>query len=174
MRSWTRWGFVCLMTTASAMLAFAQAPPVSVDEARKAIAGFLADPLKESAKDDAKKIVNFAMESPDVVVVMGEEETAWLKEKAKNKQDYGGLLLTAFIAGNIQTQLDLGEKRNDVYSGAIQVMRTYREIRKRDPEFRSLAVEGLLKKHRDGTLLRHLAEIQEKRDEPGRPKAVKQ
>ncbi|MBX9678264.1 MAG: hypothetical protein K2X38_05825 [Gemmataceae bacterium] len=174
MRSLIRWGCVCLLTSACALGALAQNPMVTVEDARKALAGFLADPLKESAKDDAKKIVTFAMESPDVVVVMGEEETAWIKENAKNKKDYAGLLLAAFIAGNIQTQLDLGEKRNDVYSGAIQVMKTYREIRKKDPEFQSPAVEGLLKKHRDGTLLRHLAEIQEKRDAAVRPKGIKQ
>jgi len=157
----------------SAVAAYAQNPGVSTDDVRKAIASFLTDPLKESAKDDAKKIVSFATGSPDVMVIMGPEEMGWLKENPKAKKDYAGLLLTAFIAGNMQTQLELGEKRNEVYSGALQVMRTYREIRKKDPEFQSPAVEELFKKHRDGSLLKHIAEIQERR-EAARPKGIKQ
>ena len=75
----------------------------------------------------------------------------------------------AFMAGNVQAQLESGVKGNDPYSGFLQVLRVYHLVRQQDKEYKLEAVEKLLKMHKEGKLLKYALELKEKRDKDLKP-----
>jgi hypothetical protein len=133
-------------------------PEISEKEVRQAIATFMKEPLGPSAKEAGKKIALFVIQSKDVVVIVGKEDTAWLDKKVK----HGGLLVIAYLAGSAQSQLDTGVVRHDPHSALLAVFRLYRTLRQKDKKYRVAEVERLLALHRDGKLMKHLVELQEK------------
>ncbi len=140
-----------------------EAPEVGEKEARQAIATFLKDPLGRAARDAGKKIAVFVIQSKDVEVVVGKEEAAWLGKEVK----HGGLLTMAYLAGSAQSQLDTGVVRHDPHSGLVQVFRVYRTLQQKDKKYKVAEVEKLLALHREGKLMKHLADLHEKRPKKG-------
>jgi len=130
-----------------------KAAEVSQAEVRSAIEKFLADPLAAESKQWERTIALFTVESKDVAVLVTGEMMPWLG----NQEDkYHSQLFTAFIAGNVRAQLDCGVKRNDTYSGVIQVFRVYRFLKTKDRDYRVDELEKLLDRHREGKLLESL------------------
>jgi hypothetical protein len=133
-------------------------PPITEKDVREAIATLMARPLTPAGEAAAKKIAVFAVKSKDVVVVLG-EEMPWLKKKPK----HGMLLMSAYIAGSVRSQLDTGVMRHDPYSALLSVFRLYRVLRKEDPKYRVPEIEALLKLHEEGKRMKHLLTLAEKK-----------
>ena len=68
----------------------------------KAISRFKSDPLAAKADGILAIIVNFADKSPNVYVEIDVGYLPWIKQKRIKNSD---ILLAAFIAGNIRSQL---------------------------------------------------------------------
>jgi hypothetical protein len=148
-------GFITtvVMVFAVTAVAFAAETRISEKEVRIAIESFLQNPTVPS--EEAKTIVTFAAESDAVNVVMGPVSCPWIGNK--EHEDAQPLLLAAFAAGNVRSQLDSGVRKDDAYSGLIAVFRVYRHMKNANPKLTIPEVEKLLKLHRQGRLTEHLA-----------------
>jgi hypothetical protein len=133
-------------------------------EIRASIEAFLADPV--NAGDDVKaSIVGFAEQSKTVEIVVDEQLVTWMKTDPK-AEPYAGelILLAAYIAGNVRSQLDSGVTRSDDYSGLVQVLRAYRALKAADAELYSDAdLDKLLGQQAKGELLTRCASVEKKR-----------
>lgn len=121
---------------------------------------FLNDPLHKSAGDWSRLILLYTMQTPNAAVVLGHEELRWVGLGGDEQRSL--LLLAAYAAGNIQSQLNSGVKRNDRYSGLLTLFRVYRTLREQNKKFRIAAVDRLLDLHREDKLVRHLQKLEEK------------
>jgi hypothetical protein len=136
-------------------------PKITEDIFRKTSSLLLEDPLNKSARDWARLILIYALDSSDADVVIGREEWRWTGLDHINSRSLQ--LLAAYEAGNIQSQLNSGVKRNDRYSGLLTLFRVYRAIQKQDEKFKLDAVEAVLSLHQEGKLLPHLQQLDEKK-----------
>jgi len=119
---------------------------------------FLEDPVGPKAKDYAKILVVYTIETPKAAVFLGKDEIAWF-----GKDDERSLLLyAAYSAGNTQAQLHTGIKRNDRYSGLLYLFRVYRSLQERDKNFKNPEVEKLMKLHREDQLFKFLLDLEAK------------
>jgi hypothetical protein len=111
----------------------------------------------------AKTIVIYAQVSDDVMVNIGEEQLPWLAEKWEMDEprlrSCQSLLMAAFVAGNIKSQLKNQKAEDDTYAGWLFTIDAYRRLRVRD-DFRSPAIEALSKMQAEGKLLQHAKELQ--------------
>ena len=128
------------------------------EEALKAIADFAQSPASKEGKAAAATIVTFAEDSEDVLVRISPAALPWVGEGKNYK--FGPILLAAYVAGNVESQLNSGKKGNDSYAGIQQVMKTYAQLKKTDktlsiPEiqkFIDLEAKGELKKYLEDAL----------------------
>jgi len=128
----------------------------------------------------AKTIVVFAQLSDDVMVDIGEEELPWLSEKwnlgKDQEQTCQSLLMAAFVAGDVKSQLKREKAEDDTYSGWLFTIETYHRLKARY-DFTSPAIEGLSRMQSDGKLLDHAKEVesselqQDQADNPPKPLA---
>jgi hypothetical protein len=111
----------------------------------------------------AKTIVVYAQVSDDVMVNIGEEQLPWVSEKWEMDEarlkSCQSLLMAAFVAGNIKSQLKSQKAGDDTYAGWLFTIDAYRRLRAHD-DFRSPAIEALSKMQADGKLLQHAKELQ--------------
>jgi hypothetical protein len=134
-----------LLTLALAStVAVAQKPakPISKETALKAIELFRADSLSAQGQGAGSIILQFAEQSPDVEVSVRPKVLPWLDAKPQPK--HASQLLGAFFAGNIKSQLESGQTKDDSYAGVLQVIATYRQIQQREPAFKVPAVDKLI------------------------------
>jgi hypothetical protein len=141
--------------------------------------GFAANPSKQEVLDAigimekgisgpgaitaAKTIVVYAQVSDDVMVNIGEEQLPWVSEhwemddaRLKSCQS---LIMAAFVAGNIKSQLNSQKVEDDTYAGWLFAIDAYRKLRAHDT-FRSPAIEELSKMQAEGKLQQHAKELQ--------------
>lgn len=123
---------------------------VSVDDVTLAIAAFGADPASERGKALASVIVTFAEESDAVEVKLDEAIHGWLAEELKG--EFGQTLLTAIIAGSVRSQIETGVTGDDAYSGLLFLLRVYRQVQAKVPEYTVPEIDEQLAAHRRGTL----------------------
>jgi hypothetical protein len=116
---------------------------ISKDIAQKAIELFCADPLSTDADGAAAVILKFAQDSPKVEVNLTPKACPWFRDKA-NPVKYSAKLLGAYVAGNVKSQLASGQTKNDSYAGVLQVIATYHQLQKREPDFKLPEVEHLI------------------------------
>ena len=122
---------------------------------------FLNDPSNKSARDWSRLIMLYTLDSPNAVIVLGEDEWNWA---GLDKDDPRALLLlAAYSTGNMVSQLNSGVKRNDRYSGLIALFHVYRTLREADEKFKVAAVDELLALHDDDKLLPYLRELDKKK-----------
>jgi hypothetical protein len=116
------------------------------------------------ASEAAKTIVVFAQLSDDVVVDIGPEQLPWLSEnfglETGVEAEFHSVLLAAFVAGNIKSQIKNDKVEDDTYSGWLFAIQTYRRLQSREA-FRSPSIEALARMQADGTLLKHAREVQQ-------------
>jgi hypothetical protein len=116
----------------------------------------------------AKSIVIYAQVSDDVMVDIGEEQLPWVAEKwdmdEARFKSCQSLLMAAFVAGNIKSQLKSQKAEDDTYSGWLFAIDTYRRLKARD-SFRSPAIEALSKMQAEGKLQQHAKELQASEDQ---------
>jgi hypothetical protein len=138
-----------------------EGPKISDKIFRQTSSLFLNDPLNKSARDWARLIMLYTLDNPNVDVVLGREEMRWA---GFDKADaHTLLLLAAYAAGNIQSQLNSGVKRNDRYSGVLTLFRVYRAMREQDEKFQVPAVDDLIALHQEGKLLPHLQKLDQQK-----------
>jgi hypothetical protein len=111
----------------------------------------------------AKTIVIYAQVSDDVMVNIGEEQLPWISEKWEmddaRLKSCQSLLMAAFVAGNIKSQLKTQKAEDDTYAGWLFAIDAYRRLRAHD-SFRSPAIEALAKMQSEGKLQQHAKELQ--------------
>lgn len=125
---------------------------------RKISSTFLNDPLSKSARDWARLIMLYTLDSPNATIVLGDDEWKW---SGLDRDDSRALLLlAAYSTGNIQSQFNSGVKRNDRYSGLLTLFHVYRELRDVDEKYKVAAVDELLALHQADKLLPYLRELE--------------
>jgi hypothetical protein len=147
----------CLAAPAPA----ADPPELTEKDFRAASAVLTADPLGDRAEVAARVVLIYVMQTPDAAVMLGEDELAWAGIRKDDKRSLP--LLAAYLAGNAQSQLNSGVKRNDRYAGLLSLFGVYRQLKAKDKDFRIAEVEDLLKLHKDDKLLPHLIELEKKK-----------
>ena len=120
------------------------------EQVLKAIAAFRRDPLAARTDGTSALILNFAEASPDVQVEMGPKVLPWMNEPVNDK--YGEVLMAAFVAGDVRSQLESHRAKDDAMAGALQVIDTYQQLRKKDPSVRSVSVEKWIALQAQGKL----------------------
>jgi hypothetical protein len=134
-----------------------------------------------AASDAAKTIVMYAQVSDDVMVDIGPEQLPWLDEEwgldKDREQSCKSLLMAAFVAGNVKSQIKNDKAEDDTYSGWIFAIDVYNRLRTKEG-FKSLSLDTLSKMRADGTLLQHAREVRmreeeedQSSDEPKKPMA---
>ena len=127
---------------------------VTKEVALKSIATFREDPESERAHVAAAIIVRFARESPDVEVTAGKRYLPWMDTQPIPKAS--SILLAAYIAGSVRSQLESGQAKNDPLAGEEQVIETYRKLQQTNPDLRIEAVEKLIELQKQGKLKEYL------------------
>ena len=117
-------------------------PTVTKEVALKAITLFREQPHTEAGRGAAALILRFAEESPDVKVTLEHSQMEWFgpKEDLKNYS----ILLVAYVAGSLRSQLDSGKKEHDGPASAKQVVETYKKLKQIDPKLGIEPIEKML------------------------------
>jgi hypothetical protein len=68
------------------------------------------------------------------------------------------MLMAAFVAGDIKSQIKNDKVEDDTYSGWIFAIGAYNRLREKE-HFRSASIDSLIKMKDDGTLLQHAREV---------------
>jgi len=136
---------------------------VSRDAALQAIAVFQKDASSAEGVSAASTIMAFVRTSDAVHVSLSKAAVPWLKGGPEAPDaDTRGMLLTAYIAGNIHSQLAGGKSGDDVYAGWQQVLATYAQLLEINPAAKIAEVDDLKKKEAAGNLRAYAAEVQRK------------
>lgn len=123
---------------------------------RKAITIFRRTPANQQGSMVRPIILRYAQESPDVEVLVSPKLLPWLDTNGKGHEEAGAVLLTAYVAGNVQSQLEKRKMKDDPVAGTEQVIATYRQLQKTKPRLRIMEVEKLIDLQRQGKLVKHL------------------
>jgi hypothetical protein len=125
---------------------------VSRDEVLKAIAVFQADPSSRQGADAAGTIFAFAKTNDAVRISLSHAVAPWMKKNDAPDADTRGMLLAAYVAGNLNSQLKSGKSHDDVYAGWQQVLATYAKLLAINPAAKISEVEQLKDKEAEGRL----------------------
>ncbi|HEY5079787.1 MAG TPA: hypothetical protein VII43_08060 [Opitutaceae bacterium] len=151
---------------ASAANGFAATP--TKHEALQAISVLEKSLVGPEADEAARTIVTYADLSDEVMVDLGPDEIPWSDEKwgleKERELSCQSMLLAAFVAGNVRSQIKNDRAEDDTYSGWVFAIDAYKRLRA-NGKFRSPSIESLLKMEAEGTLLHHAKEIQSKEEQ---------
>ena len=100
--------------------------------------------------------MQFTDKSPEVLVGIGHKALPFLSNKNLTVQE-NAILIGAFLAGNVDSQLLRGQKKDDPYAGDLQVIETYRAMQKKKPHFSVPEIEKLIALEEAGKLKAYLA-----------------
>lgn len=144
------------LLSATAPVATAADPVISKEVALQAITLLRNDPLSEDGQAAAALILAFVDKSKEVVVALNKKvfpvfDAPGVSQKEKS------LLLAAFAAGNADSQLLRGVKRDDPYAGDLQLIETYRQLQKKNRKLRILGIEKMAEMEQRGELKRYLS-----------------
>jgi hypothetical protein len=103
---------------------------VSQADVLEAIDIFAKSPVSEQGKAAAAIIAKFAEESDDVTILISQNVVTWLEND--NPPKFSETLLTAYLAGNVKSQLERRTMANDSYAGIQQVLKTYAQLKEID------------------------------------------
>jgi len=145
---------------ASAALTVSTAAPadlvITKEVALKAIGLFRDDPLSEDGRGAAAIIVTFVDKSHDVVVGLSKKVFPVFDAPGVSKNETNALM-AAFIAGNLDSQLLRGVKKDDPYAGDLQMIQTYRQLQQKNPKLKIPAIEKMAEMEQRGELKRYLS-----------------
>jgi hypothetical protein len=147
-----------LLVTAGAARADAD-KTVSRDDVLKAIKVFEIDPASRQGSDASETIFAFAKTSHAVQVSLSHAVAPWMKHGDAPDADTRGMLLTAYVAGNVEAQLQSGKAHDDIYAGWQQVLATYAKLLAINPAAKISEVEDLKDKEAAGKLRDYAAEV---------------
>lgn len=141
---------------ATTSIAVASEPVITKEVALKAIAIFRDDPLSEDGRAAASIIVIFIEKNHDVIVTLSPKVFPVFRAKGVSQQETS-LLLAAFGAGNLDSQLLRGVKKDDAYAGDLQLIQTYRQLQRKNRKLNIPALEKLDEMEARGELKRYLS-----------------
>ena len=128
---------------------------VSKEDARRAITIFRRDPLNAQGEMTRPIILKFAEDDPDVEISLSDKRMAWIGNKSVSEETRR-VLLVAYVAGDVQSQLDSGKTKDDPVAAAEQVIATYRQLQRADAKLKVREVEELITLQKQGKLAEHL------------------
>jgi hypothetical protein len=109
----------------------------------------------EALGNAIRVVINFAQDSPDVLLLVSKEATPWILEELKLTKDQnevvGSMLLASYAAGSIKHQLTLGKTDENPYEGWLLALKSYEHL-KLKIDFTSPGMEKLLKLQSEGKL----------------------
>jgi hypothetical protein len=143
----------CLFLTASLVLAAAKAEPVSRREVLAAIAVLENDVTSTEAVGAATVVTRFGKESDAVLINVGADTLPWVQTNVPEAEArVRALLMAAYFAGDIKSQLDRRRPVDDPYSGWMAAIKAYRQILHKQPDMVIPELEDLIKKEKAGQL----------------------
>lgn len=137
-----------------ALFVTAQFSPAAVTEpeVKEAIKEFLADPVNSKAQ--GRIILQFAEESPDHEVELGEKFLPWLE--AEQQPENSQLLLVAYIAGNLSEQIKKKTSKSEAYAGVLTLIDVYEKLRSQQAIEPIAQIKQLIDLEAQGTLKAHI------------------
>ena len=148
--------FVGLVLSSSQIAVASDKPVVTKDLVLKAITAFREDPISSLGHAARAVIVSYSRDSPDVIIKFTPKNYPISEIKPASEEE-SLTLFAAFIAGNLDSQLLRGLKKDDAYAGDLQLIQTYRQLQKRNPRLRIQAVEKLAALESHGQLKAYLS-----------------
>ncbi len=146
---------LCLLLFGSVIEA-ADELPISKEEAIKAIAIFRQDPTSNLARATRSVVLKFSQGSPDILIVFSQKN--FPLSDLPTGEEPRLTLLAAFIVGNVDSQLASGSKaRDDAYAGDLQMIRTYRQLQRKNRKLKIPALEKMAEMEQRGELKRYLS-----------------
>jgi hypothetical protein len=144
-----------LVLPALLVLTPARAEPVTRHEVLAAIAVMEKDITSADAVGAAAKVTRFGKESDTVILTVGSETLPWMQADADMSEAETGartLLMAAYFAGDIKSQLEKRRPVDDPYSGWLAAIKAYRQILRKQPDMVIQEMEDLISKEKAGTL----------------------
>ena len=121
----------------------------------------------EGVVEALQVVLQFADESPDVVMLASPEAMPWFDEKWKLKkvesEAVKALLMASYSAGIIGHQLETGKADNSPYVGWLRVIERY-EVVKDVWKFESPGIKKLIALQKDGKLEAYAAKVSAKKN----------
>jgi hypothetical protein len=130
-------------------------PVFTKESVLKAIVIFRDDPLSKEGRAAAALIIAFVDKSHDVVVSLNKKAFPVFDAPGVS-QDEKALLLAAFAAGNADSQLLRGSRKDDPYAGDLQLIQTYRQLQKKDMKLKISSIEKMADMEQRGELKHYL------------------
>ncbi|HSI85707.1 MAG: hypothetical protein ACAI35_04265 [Candidatus Methylacidiphilales bacterium] len=125
------------------------------EQVTKAISDFVKEPLSPEGIEAAEVIAKYAKDSPDCWLNLTQPILAFAgsdEGDADPLMQYRRLLFVAFLAGNIQPQVQKGTVKDHSYDGVLQVIKTYDQLRAQNPKLEIKLIEEFRTKEKGGQL----------------------
>lgn len=146
-----------------------RAQPVSRHAVLAAITVLEKDITAPAAVPAAVIVTRFGRESNAVNLIVGEDTLPWLRtDVSEPEARVRALLMAAYFAGDIKSQLKKGRPGDDPYSGWLAAIRAYHQLQQKDPSLVVPAMEILIREEHAGVLRQRAADIvkqQQKEDQ---------
>ncbi len=123
---------------------------VARSEAVDALRKFQQDPLNNL--EAASVFMTYVKEDGDVHVSMTEELVPWMRPEQPYPARARALLLSAFVAGNFDSQLKDQSQLDDTAAGLAYTVEVYETLKQEDPELEVPALENLVAAKKDDEL----------------------
>jgi hypothetical protein len=156
----------CVFLLSLAVLTAAQAGPVTRREVLAAIAVLEKDVTSTEAVDAATVVARFGKESDAVLITVGAETLPWVQtDMPEAETKVRALLMAAYFAGDIKSQLEKRRPADDPYRGWLAAIKAYRQILKKQPDMVIQEMEDLIAKEQAGTLKATAEKLLKEQDE---------
>lgn len=147
----------------------ATAEPVSRREVLAAIAVLEKDVTSPDALQAAETVTRFGKESETVLITVGTDTMPWVQlDPPEAEIPVRAMLMAAYFAGDIKSQLEKRKPVDDPYSGWLATIAAYRQIRKKQPEMVIPEIEELIKKDQAGALKQEAEDLRQQQQEEQR------
>lgn len=147
-------GLVILL--ASSSVATEPVVPISKETARTAITLFRQNPLSPRGRAAGEAVRMFAEKDESVIIQVTAKVVPFLSN-VKIPHEDRALLLDAFVVGNIDSQFLRNEKKDDPYSGVVEMIAVYRQMQKEIPGMGLAEMENLIELEKRGELKQYVA-----------------
>ncbi len=122
-----------------------------------AIASLSYQPFGPQAEAARNIVIEYALDSDDVVILL---DTQFIPFYGKSQ--WSTHLFAAYLAGNIEEQLEQNKKTYATYDGLIFMLNTYDEIQKQDKGFKIPELERMVELFKKDQLKKFVADAEAK------------
>ena len=130
-----------------------EAQPISRHAVLAAIAVLGKDVTGPGALQAAVTVTQFGRDSNDVLLIVSPDTLPWVQTNVSEADaQVRALLMAAYFAGDIKSQLQKGRPGDDPYSGWLAAIRAYRQVQKKQPRVSIPEIEDLIRQEKAGTL----------------------